>query len=451
MMNAGWLKLLPMAVRSRLHGRPNLQTAVGNLGWLLADRSIRLSVGLIVGVWTARYLGPQKFGLLSYCTAFSALFGALSTLGLDGIVIRELAKHPERKDLLLGSAFVLKVGGGLVAVLATILSISVVRHGQSLAIWMVSIVSAGFIFQSVNVIDYFFQSKVQSRYSVFAQNGAFAVITAVKVTLLLKSAPLIYFACAALGEITLASLFLVLAYRLNHNEIRSWRFDRRLAGELLSSSWPLIFASMALMIQARIDQVMLGDMISNEEVGQYSAAMRLIEVFSFLPMIIVSTLSPHVAKAKAASEQLYHKRLSEVYRAMTFTFLLVAIPVFFFGERIVILVFGDAYRGAAFLLSLFAIRLFFANFGIAKSLFLTNESLFRYSLMTAIAGAVVNIVGNYFLIPYYRSEGAIISTIISFSVTTFVMDMFYARTRVNLRLMLQAVINPFDFHKHKMS
>jgi O-antigen/teichoic acid export membrane protein len=170
---------------------------------------------------------------------------------------------------------------------------------------------------------------------------------------------------------------LLVAYRVDHNQIRSWRYDPQTARELLRNSWPLIFATIALLIQARIDQVMLGDMISNEEVGQYSAAMRLIEVFSFVPMIIVSTLSPHVAKAKATSEALYHKRLLEVYRAMTVTFFLVAIPIFFFGERIVLLVFGSAYKGAAFLLSLFAVRLFFANFGVAKTLFLTNESLFR--------------------------------------------------------------------------
>jgi len=448
-MNAGWLKYLPKILRSRLHGRPSLQTAVSNLGWLLADRSMRLGVGLIVGVWTARYLGPQEFGLLSYATAFAALFSAFSTLGLDGIVIRELAKHPERKDVLLGSAFVLKLAGSLVAVFATVLSISIVRHGEFLTIWMVSIVSAGFIFQSVNVIDYYFQSKVQSRFSVFALNAAFVLITVVKVTLLLESARVIFFAWAALGEITLAALFLLLAYRVDHNEIRSWRYDRQIASELLRSSWPLIFATIALIIHARIDQVMLGDMISNEEVGQYSAAMRLIEVFSFVPMIIVSTLSPHVAKAKSTSETLYHKRLSEVYRAMTFTFLLTAIPIFVFGEKMVLLVFGNEYRGAGYLLSLFAVRLFFTNFGVAKTLFLTNENLFKYSLMTAIIGATVNIAGNYVLIPYYRSEGAIISTIISFSVTTFAIDVFYSRTRVNLRLMFYAVINPFDFRNKK--
>jgi O-antigen/teichoic acid export membrane protein len=448
-MTPTWLKDLPGYLRGKLHGRHNLQTAVNNFGWLLADRSIRMGVGLVVGVWIARYLGPQRFGLLSYATAFAALFGAVATLGLDGIVIRELAKNPDRKNVLLGSAFVLKFCGGFAAVLSAILLILLTRHGDSLTIWLVAIAASGFVFQSLNVIDFFFQSKTRSKYSVLAANSAFILITFVKILLLVRSASLIYFAWAALGEITLTALFLLVAYRADHNEIRSWRYDSRTASQLIKNSWPLIFANMALMIQARIDQVMLGDMISNQEVGQYSAAMRLIEVFSFVPMIIVSTLAPHVAKAKAISEALYYKRLLQVYRAMTITFILVAIPVFFFGERIVLLVFGSEYQRAAILLSLFAIRLFFANFGVAKTLFLTNESLFGYSLVTAISGAVVNIAGNYILIPYYRSEGAIISTIISYSVTTFLMDIFYARTRVNLKLMLHAVFVPFKFGKYR--
>ncbi len=444
-MNAGWLKYLPNFLRDKLYGRHSLQRAFSNASWLLADRSVRMGVGLIVSVWIARYLGPQKFGMLSYATAFAALFSALAALGLDGIVIRELAKYPARENILMGSAFVLKLLGGFVAVFLAILCIAMTRRGESLTIWLVSLSATGFIFQSLNVIDFLFQAKVQSKYSVIAANGAFIVMTVVRIALLLRSAPLISFAWAALGEIVLTAAFYVVAYRVNHNQIRSWRYDRNTASELLRSSWPLIFAGVALMIQARVDQVMLGDMIGNQEVGQYSAAMRLIEVFGFVPTIIVSTLSPHVARAKATSEALYFRRLLEVYRTMTITFLLVAIPIFLFGERIVVFVYGNEYKKAGILLSLFAVRLFFANFGVAKTLFLTNESLFKYSLLTAIVGALVNILGNYILIPIYRSEGAIVATIISFSVTTFLMDMLYARTRVNLKLMIDGIVRPFAF------
>ena len=62
---------------------------LANIAWLFADKAVRMGVGLVVGVWVARYLGPGRFGELSFAVAFVALFGAGASLGLDGVVVRE--------------------------------------------------------------------------------------------------------------------------------------------------------------------------------------------------------------------------------------------------------------------------------------------------------------------------------------------------------------------------
>lgn len=59
-------------------------------------------VALFVGVHVARYLGPERFGLLNYATSFVGLFSALATLGLNGIVVRNLVQNIEKRDNLLG-------------------------------------------------------------------------------------------------------------------------------------------------------------------------------------------------------------------------------------------------------------------------------------------------------------------------------------------------------------
>ena len=182
-MNAKWVKYLPKFISRRLEGRYGFQSIVSNSGWLLADKAVRMGVGLFVGVWTARYLGPEQFGLWNFASAFAALFSALSTLGLDGIIIRELIKKPERQNVLLGSAFALKVMGGLIALLLALFAISLMHSGETFTIWLVGISAAGFIFQSVNVIDYYFQAKVQSKYTVLAANAAFVLLTLVKIYL----------------------------------------------------------------------------------------------------------------------------------------------------------------------------------------------------------------------------------------------------------------------------
>ena len=90
-----------------------------NTSWLFAEKIIRMMVGLFIGIWVARYLGPEQFGLFSYAVSFVGLFIAISTLGLDTIVVRELVKNESNRDILLGTAFRLKLLGafGVIIVL----------------------------------------------------------------------------------------------------------------------------------------------------------------------------------------------------------------------------------------------------------------------------------------------------------------------------------------------
>jgi O-antigen/teichoic acid export membrane protein len=192
---------------------------------------------------------------------------------------------------------------------------------------------------------------------------------------------------------------------------------------------------------------MLGEMIGDAVVGQYSAAMRLIEFFGFIPMIVQSSVAPAITKAKAESEHIYHEKLLQIYRLMFILFILVSIPVALLASKIVVLLYGNDYQQAGILLSLFAIRLFFTNFSVARNLYITNENLFHYSLVTAILGSAINVGLNYLLIPRFAAVGSIWATIISFLFTTFILDYFFASTRKNLMLMLKAILTPWGLLK----
>ena len=89
------MNIIPSFLRRRIEHRPNLLKIVDNIGWLFIDRLFRLGVGLFIGAWLARYLGPEQFGLLSFAGAFVGLFGTFAVLGLQNIVVRDLVVHPE--------------------------------------------------------------------------------------------------------------------------------------------------------------------------------------------------------------------------------------------------------------------------------------------------------------------------------------------------------------------
>jgi len=76
-----------------------------NTSWLLVEKLLRIFVGLFVGVWIARYLGPENFGILSYSQSFVAIFSVIATLGLDNIVVRDLLNEKKKINIILGTSF----------------------------------------------------------------------------------------------------------------------------------------------------------------------------------------------------------------------------------------------------------------------------------------------------------------------------------------------------------
>ncbi len=436
-MNANWVKYFPSLIRTKLENHHSLQAIISNSGWLLADKILRMGVGVFVGIWIARYLGPDRFGMWNFATAFAALFGIFATLGLDGIVIRELVKKPERHNVLLGSAFALKLAGGVVALLMALIVILFVNNGEALTLWLVGISAAGFIFQSVNVIDFHFQAQVKSKYTVYSVSAAFILMTLVKIYLLLMSAPLVAFAWAGLGEIVLTALFLLMAYRANHLNMRNWQHDGYVMSRLLKDSWPLIVAGLAVMLYMRIDVVMLQQMVGEREVGIYAAATKISEVWYFLPSIIVASVSPAIIKAHSLNPVQYISRLRQLYFFMVWLAIGISLPLAFFSGAIVDILFGAEFAQAAPVLAIHLWASIAVFLGIASSQCLLVEQLQKISFYRTLIGLICNILLNLILIPSMGAKGAAIATVASYFLATFGL-IFFKSTRAHAGYLLLA-------------
>lgn len=419
---------------------------IRNVSWLLAERVVRLLVVLVTGIYVARYLGAELFGQLNYATGFVGLFYALTTMGLDAIVVRDLVRDPSRRSELLGTAATIKLAGSLLMVVLVVLG-TWVKGMESLTATLVIIIAASELLRPLGVIDHHFQAEVRAARSVAVQMVQVFVSAGAKLVLIIIEADLVWFAWVYVLENLVLSLGFAVAYRLEGHRLADWRSTRVMASHLLSESWPMIIYGMALYVQAKIDQVMLGDLLgaregsasANEEVGQYSVALKMIESLGFLPMIVQQTLAPAITRAKAMGHQFYVQRMQDMYRLMFAMFLVTAVPLFLLAEPLIVFLYGEEFQPAGVLLGLFAIRLFFTNMGVGKSSFITNESLFKYSLLTAMVGAVLNIGMNWLLIPSMRSIGAIWATIGSFTVSIFLMDLLFRDTRENFRNMLLGI------------
>ncbi|MBK9699550.1 MAG: flippase [Flavobacteriales bacterium] len=427
---------------------------LGNTSWLFGEQVVRLVVVLVTGIYVARYLGDALFGQLNYATGFVGMFFALSAMGVDQIIVRDLVQRPERRDELLGTAAFIKLVGS-VLLLVVVLAATFIKGMDGLTATLVVVIAGAELFRPFSVIEHLFMARVDAKSSVRVQFAQVLISAAFKLALIALRAPLIWFAWVYVLETFVLAAGYSLALARDGASWRTWTVSRSTLRYLVNESWPMLVYGVALYIQAKIDQVMIGDMLASTmgqeaayaEVGQYSVALKMIEAMGFLPVIVQKSLAPAITRAKVQDPALYADRLLNQYRLMFLMFLVTSVPLYFLAKPLIVWLYGEAFEPAGALLSLFAIRLFFTNMGVAKASFITNEGLFRYSLLTAVVGAGLNIAINYLLIPEYRSIGAIWATIGSFLVSIFLMDLLFTRTRVNFRWMVHGMATFWRFHR----
>ncbi len=419
-----------------------LRAIISNTGWLFADRILRMGASLVVGVWVARYLGVQQYGIFNYALAFVSLFSPIFTLGLDDVVVRHIVRQSSNKEEILGTTFWLKLLGGIASVLLAVSTMFFLGEHETLKIWLVAILAMAGIFRAADTIELWFQSQVQSKYTVIAKNTAFLLNTLIKIALILTKAPLLAFAWVTLAEFAMSAIGLLIVYQAKESSLWLWRWSFSAAKTLLKESLPLIFSGFAILIFMKIDQVMLGQMIGNSEVGIYSAAVRVSEIWYFIPGAIVSSIAPSIYAAKEKSESLYYQRIGQLLSLMTCISFAIALPMTFLSDKIIMVMFGSGYIEAGAILAVHIWTSLFVFMGLATSPWFIAESLNHVSLGKTLFGAILNIVLNLLLIPKYAGLGAAIATIISQAAAAFLCNAFDSRTQKIFKIQVRSLI-PF--------
>ena len=422
-------KFLPAGLQDRIKHSKGLQDILTNTGWLFADKFVRMGIGMFVGIWVARYLGPEQFGLLNYATAFVALFGVVASLGLSSIVVRDLVKEPGNANSILGTAFILQFLAGILAYILVLTTIIIFQPDDDSVRLIVMVLGFILLFKASEVAKYWFESQVMSKYTVWVENSIFLLMSIIQVILILSHAPLMGFVWVTVAGGLLVSIGYLWVYSWQAGVIASWRFDYNRAKLLLKDSWPLLLSGMAIMVYMRIDQIMLGQMLGNGAVGIYSAAVRISEVWYFIPMAIAASVFPSVIKLKKESENNYIDHFQRLFNLMVMLGVAVAIPVSFFSDWIITLLFGPDYIKAGTVLIIHIWSGIFVSLGVTSGMWLVNENLQKLALYRTLAGAVVNIVLNLYLIPSMGVVGAAVGTLLSQFIAAYMFDLFNTKTR----------------------
>lgn len=397
------------------------QTIVENIFWAVLGKMVQLLSGLLVGIIVARYLGPEKYGLMNYVISLVFLFQTFAIFGLDAIEVREEARDEKPLQTIIGTAFGLKLIFGFVFMALVILT-SWLMDADRYTTLLVAIYSFTIVLNSFSVIRNYFFAIVQNEYVVKAEITRTLIGICIKLALLAAGASLTWFLIAyAFDGVLLSSGFLI-AYMKKAGTIRQWHFDASYVRFLLKESFPLLLTSAAVIVYQRIDQVMIGQMIDKESVGYFSVASRFVEILIFIPMMLAQTITPVLVRARERSEEEYVVKAQTFMNFSVWLSFLASAIVAVAAHWVVKLTFGEAYMPAVIILQVMAFKAASVALSNTAGAMLVTEGLQRYAIFRDSLGCVVCIVLNYLLLPRYGIIAAAFVAIASTVAAGYVAD-----------------------------
>lgn len=436
------LDWLPSGIRDRLAGRPVLAKVLANVSWLTLERIFSMATSFVVTVWVIRYLGADRYGIYAYALSLMAMFRGISALGLEKIVIRQLAGEDGDDAGVLATAFWLRVAGAVLTY-ALIAGLVTVIEDDGLTRAAVLLVALRYVFDATEIFDYWFQAQVQSKYAVYVRSASRILGSGLQVLCILLGLSVLAFlgvvvVQAALTGLGLAAMF----YFVGLGRLR-WRPDLGLARRLLRQSWPLMVASISTLIYMKIDQVMLKQMVGNAAVGTYAATVKVSEIWYFLPGALAASAFPEIVRSREGEKPtVYHSRVQSLYDAMVWFAYAVCVPLTLLAGPITDLLFGADYAGSGAILRVHIWALVFMALGLARSKWLIAENMTRFVMLSSMFGALANVALNLVLIPAHSGLGAAWATLFSYALYAYVTPLAYRPARLAFRQMSRALAVP---------
>lgn len=408
-----------------------------NAVWLIGGRVINMLISLFVGLLTARYLGPGNFGLINYALAYTSFFFSLCTLGINSVIVKNFVDHPDEEGVTIGTTLVLR---GISSILSSVMILGIVQFvdkEEPLTIVVVALCSIGLIFQIFDTFNYWFQSKLQSKYPAMATTVAYIIMSAYKIVLLLLGKNVEWFAVATSVDYICIAIFLFVVYKRKKGP--QLKFSVKKAKELLGSSYHYILAGLMISIYGSTDKLMLKQMLGESAVGYYSTAVQVCNLWVFVLSAIIDSLFPSIMELYAKDKAAFERKNRQLYAIVFYCSVSVSVLFVVFGGIAIHIMYGAAYMPAVAPLRIVTWYVAFSYLGVARNAWVVCEEKQKYLKYLYLGAAVVNVILNVLMIPWLGTSGAALASLITQFSTILVFPFLIKDLRSNAKLMLDAI------------
>jgi len=412
-------------------------TTLSNALWLVFGRLVQSVLTFLVGILTARYLGPSDYGLIHYAAGFTGFFATFCTLGLPSILVRELTDAPEEEGKILGTALGIQSISSVCSMILILCLVWGLEGSDPSVLTVVGISSVAMVLRSLDCLHCYFQARHRSRITAVVLLSAHGAAMLYKAALLVLGKGVAWFAFGAVLEQTVVNGLLLGAYGRTGG--RRLGFSREMARRLLSRSRFFILPGLMVAVYAQTDRIMLTRLLGETATGHYSAAVSLCGSWCFLLSALIDATYPEITEAHRQDLRLFDRRNRQLYVAVLYLSGAVALGTQLLAEPLVRLIYGEAFLPAARPLRILSWYTGFSYLGVARNAWVVCREAQKDLVWVYAMAAAGNVALNLLLIPRWGPSGAAAASLAAQVISAVIAPWLLGSLRENACLMLEAL------------
>lgn len=408
-----------------------------NAKWIILCKIVQSVLQLVVGMLSARYLGPSNYGLINYAASIVAFALPIMKLGFDAVIVYELVESPEKEGEIMGTSLCFNLLSGAACILGVSSFAAVANMGDTQTLLICALYSTSIIFAALEMIQYWFQYKLLSRYSSVVMLVSYVAVSAYKIFLLATGKSVYWFALSHSIEYGIIGALLIAIYKKRGGGRLSVSLAR--AKSMFAKSKHYILAALMVVVIQNTDHIMLTEMVGRAENGYYSAAITCTSVCQFVFVAIMDSFRPVILAAKNENRQKYENNLSQLYSIVIYLSLAQSVVFTVAARLIILLLYGADYMAAVPVLQILVWYCAFSFMGTVRNIWLLAEGKQRLLPAINLTGAVFNVALNAVMIPLWGACGAAFASLLTQVFTNFVLGFIIKPMRENNRLIIRGL------------
>lgn len=409
---------------------------ISNSAWVIIQHIYSMLTSLIIVALIARHLGPADYGLINYCSSLIAMFTTLSGLGMDNLIVSEIIRNPEKEGGYLGSALVMRLAASFISYPVILALIAVMNPGNHTLFIVAALQALGMIFQTYEVLVYWFRIKLKMKYISIALVAAITVNTIFRIVLLINKATVEWFALSISVQALVGGI-IIAAFFAKKSDVRL-KAGFRDARDLLKISYNCIISSMAIIIYMEVDKILLEKMTGSANVGIYSAAVVMATCWQFIPVTLIDSSRPVILEKRKTSHEAYIDQFKLLMAGVNLMAFVFALLMSCLGWFFIYFLYGKDYLGAFIPLIILSWSSFIGISGYTRTVWITGEGFYKYEKSYAVTAMILNILLDIVLIWQFGVIGAAVATLITYVYEVLIVPLFFRETRDFTKMYFQS-------------